>query len=92
MPDLVNSYNDQGTCTEIFGSQVFTGYRNVSNSNISPYDFQRDIFPNKTNIIGLDLNEMYAVTCGYQFSLDIVTLALKLPAVMIPRAIFARIR
>ena len=27
-----------------------------------------DIFPNKTNIIGLDVNGMYAVTCGYQFS------------------------
>ena len=34
----------------------------------SPYDFQRYIFPNKTNITGHDLSGMYAVTCGYQFS------------------------
>ena len=32
------------------------------------YDFQRYIVPNKTNIIGLDVNGMYAVTCGYQIS------------------------
>ena len=49
-------------------SQVITGYRNVSNSNTSPYDSQRYILPNKTNIIGLDMNGMYAVTFGYQFS------------------------
>ena len=35
---------------------------------ISRYDFQRCIVPNKTNITGQDVNGMYAVTCGYQFS------------------------
>ena len=54
-------------CTDTFGSQVITGYRNVSKSNTSPYDFQRYVFPNKVNILGLDMNGMYAVTCGYQF-------------------------
>ena len=64
----LNLYNVQGTCTETFGSQVITGNRNVSSTNTSRYDFQRYIFQNKITIIGLDVNEMYAVTYGYQFS------------------------
>ena len=61
----VNLYNVRETCTETFGSQVITGYRNVSCTNTYRYDFQSYIFPNKTNIIGLDMNGMYAVKCGY---------------------------
>ena len=64
----VNLYKVQETCTETFGSQVFTGYRNVSSTDTSRYDFQGYIFPHKTNIIGHDVNGMYAVTCGHQFS------------------------
>ena len=79
-------------CTDTFGSQVITGYRNVSKSNTSPYDFQRYVFPNKVNILGLDMNGMYAVTVGINSSLDIVTSALDSPPLMIFRAIFARIR
>ena len=55
-------------CTETFGSQVTTGNRNVRSPKISRYDFQRCIVPNKTNITEQDVNGMYAVTCGYQFS------------------------
>ena len=41
----VKLYNVQGTCTESYGSQVITGYRNVSNSNTSRYDFSTLYFP-----------------------------------------------
>ena len=43
-------------------SQVITGYRNVSNSNTSPYDSQSHILLNKANLIWLDMNGMYAVS------------------------------
>ena len=61
----VNLYNVKETYRETFGSQVNTGYRIVSCADTSRHDFQHYIFPDKINIIGLGLNGMYAVKCGY---------------------------
>ena len=62
-----NFYWVEGTCTYTFGSKVTPGYHNVSCINTSRYIFQRYIFQKKSNIIGHDVNGMYAVTCGYHF-------------------------
>ena len=135
--DWFNLYNVKGTCTWTFGSKVMTGNRNVSSTDTTRYDFQRYIFPNKTNIIGHGVNGMFEGACGYQFSpgyrnvsitvtcrydfqghicrikirfnlyivkgykhrhlvqklsLEIVTLAVQAPPVMISNAIFSRTR
>ena len=53
---------------------IIAGYRNVGSRDTSLYNFQSYIFQNKFDIRWYDMNGMYSVTCGDQFSLDIVTL------------------